>query len=62
MLVLQRFPRPRQKCQSVNLKQQIRWAGGQSDQDKLERGASVSPTVLAVCGEPLTTPKQLTLF
>ncbi len=39
-----------------------RWAGGQSDQDKNERGASVSPTVLAVCNEPLTTPIQLTLF
>ena len=39
-----------------------RWAGGQSDQHKNERGASVSPTVLAVCVEPLTTPTQLTLF
>ena len=39
-----------------------RWAGGQSDQYKNERGASVSPTVLAVGDEPLTTPIQLTLF
>lgn len=39
-----------------------RWAGGQSDQYKNERGASVSQAKLAVCGEALTTPKQLTLF
>lgn len=29
---------------------------------KNERGASVSPTKLAVCNETLTTPRQLTLF
>jgi putative transposase len=53
-----------------------RWAGGQSDQynngvehgretrpfPPHERGASVSQAKLAVCGEALTTPKQLTLF
>jgi len=39
-----------------------RWAGGQSDQYKNERGASVSQSKIAVCLEPLTTPKQLTLF
>lgn len=39
-----------------------RWAGGQSDQHKNERGASVSLPVVAVCDETLTTPKQLTLF
>lgn len=39
-----------------------RWAGGQSDQDKNERGASVSQSKIAVCVEPLTTPRQLTLF
>jgi putative transposase len=44
---------------SENLK---RWAGGQSDQYKNERGASVSPTKLAVCNETLTAPRQLTLF
>ena len=42
---------------SVNLS---RWTGGQSDQYKKERGASVSPTMLAVCDEPLTNPIQLT--
>ena len=48
---------------SRNLQQQItREAGGQSDSNNNERGASVSPTVLAVCDEPLTTPIQLTLF
>lgn len=49
----------RDKNAAVNLN---RWAGGQSDQDKYERGASVSLPVVAVCGEALTTPKQLTLF
>ena len=44
---------------SINLN---RWAGGQSDQDKYERGASVSLPVVAVCDETLTIPKQLTLF
>ena len=44
---------------SINLNQ---WAGGQSDQFKNERGASVSLPVVAVCVEPLTTPIQLTLF
>ena len=39
-----------------------RWAGGQSDQYKKERGANVSQASLAVCVEPLTTPIQLTLF
>jgi putative transposase len=39
-----------------------RWAGGQSDQYKNERGVSVSQAKLAVCGEALTTPRQLTLF
>ncbi len=38
------------------------WADGQSDQDKNERGASVSRSKIAVCGEPLTNPIQLTLF
>lgn len=36
-----------------------RWAGGQSDQYKNERGASVSLPVVAVCVEPLTDPIQL---
>ena len=41
---------------STNLKNQIKTeAGGQSDSDNNERGVSVSPTVLAVCVEPLTT-------
>ncbi|NJK55451.1 MAG: IS200/IS605 family element transposase accessory protein TnpB [Pleurocapsa sp. SU_5_0] len=44
---------------SINLS---RWAGGQSDQYKNERGASVSQAKLAVCGEALTNPIQLTLF
>ncbi len=44
---------------SINLNQ---WAGGQSDQFKNERGASVSLPVAAVYVEPLTTPIQLTLF
>ncbi|MGL5878388.1 MAG: RNA-guided endonuclease InsQ/TnpB family protein [Xenococcaceae cyanobacterium] len=44
---------------SINLN---RWAGGQSDQYKNERGASVSLPVVAVCDEALTTPRQLTLF
>jgi putative transposase len=44
---------------SINLN---RWAGGQSDQYKNERGVSVSQAKLAVCGEALTTPKQLKLF
>ena len=39
-----------------------KWTGGQSDQYKKERGASVSQASLAVCVEPLTTPIQLTLF
>ena len=47
---------------SRNLEQQIRWTGGQSDQYKKERGASVSQSEIAVCDEPLTTPIQLTLF
>lgn len=47
---------------SRNLEQQIRWTGGQSDQYKKERGASVSQSEIAVCHEPLTTPIQLTLF
>lgn len=38
-----------------------RWAGGQSDQYKNERGASVSQSKIAVGVEPLTTPIQLTL-
>jgi putative transposase len=44
---------------SINLN---RWAGGQSDQYKNERGASVSQAKLAVCCEALTTFVQLTLF
>lgn len=44
---------------SINLN---RWAGGQSDQYKYGRGASVSLPVVAVCGEASTAPKQLTLF
>ena len=47
---------------SRNLEQQIKWTGGQSDSNKKEWGASVSLPVVAVCGEPLTTPIQLTLF
>ena len=47
---------------SRNLKQQIRWAGGQSDQYKNERGASISLAMPAVCDEPLTTYEQLSLF
>ena len=47
---------------SLNLKQQIKWTGGQSDQYKKERGVSVSPTVLAVYDETLTTYEQLSLF
>jgi putative transposase len=39
-----------------------RWAGGQSDQGKNERGVSVSLPVVAVCGEALTTYEQLSLF
>lgn len=39
-----------------------RWAGGQSDQDKYGRGASVSLPVAAVGGEASTALKQLTLF
>ncbi|MDJ0572515.1 MAG: RNA-guided endonuclease TnpB family protein [Pleurocapsa sp. MO_192.B19] len=39
-----------------------RWADGQSDQYKNERGASVSLPVVAVGDEALTTPRQLTLF
>ncbi|MEM8828162.1 MAG: RNA-guided endonuclease TnpB family protein [Cyanobacteria bacterium P01_G01_bin.19] len=39
-----------------------RWTGGQSDQDKKERGVSVSLVVPAVCDESLTTPIQLILF
>jgi putative transposase len=46
-------------CAAENLN---RWAGGQSDQYNNERGASVSQSKIAVCVEPLTTPKQLTLF
>ena len=46
-------------CAAENLN---KWAGGQSDQYKKERGASVSLAVSAVCQEPLTTPIQLTLF
>jgi putative transposase len=44
---------------SINLD---RWAGGQSDQDKNERGVSVSLPTVAVCDETLTNPVQLTLF
>jgi putative transposase len=44
---------------SINLD---RWADGQSDQDKNERGASVSLPVVAVCCETLTTYEQLSLF
>ncbi len=39
-----------------------RWAGGQSDQYKNERGANVSLLVVAVCVEPLTTYEQLSLL
>jgi putative transposase len=39
-----------------------RWTGGQSDQYKYGRGASVSQAKLAVCCEASTTPVQLTLF
>jgi putative transposase len=39
-----------------------RWAGGQSDQYKNGRGVSVSQAKLAVCDEPSTTYKQLSLF
>ena len=50
-------------CASINLKNQIKKeAGGQSDSYNNGRGASVSPTALAVCYEPFTTPIQLTLF
>ena len=38
------------------------WAGGQSDQDKNGRGASVSQAKLAVCCEASTTYEQLSLF
>ncbi|MEM9275305.1 MAG: RNA-guided endonuclease TnpB family protein [Cyanobacteria bacterium P01_F01_bin.143] len=44
---------------ATNLK---RWAGGQSDQDKNGRGASVSLPEVAVCGEASTTYEQLSLF
>ncbi len=44
---------------SLNLK---KWAGGQSDQDKNGRGASVSLPVVAVCDETSTTYEQLSLF
>jgi putative transposase len=44
---------------SINLD---RWAGGQSDQDKYGRGASVSQVKLAVCDEASTNPVQLSLF
>ena len=47
---------------SRNLEQQIREAGGQSDSYNNERGANISLPVAAACVEPLTTPKQLTLF
>ena len=47
---------------SRNLEQYTREAGGQSDSYNKERGASVSLPMAAVCGEPLTTPMQLTLF
>jgi putative transposase len=40
----------------------IIWAGGQSDQDKYGRGASVSQAKLAVCDEASTNPVQLSLF
>ena len=53
----------RDKNAAANLKNQIKEeAGGQSDSYNNERGASVSPTVLAVCDEALTTSIQLTLF
>lgn len=39
-----------------------KWAGGQSDQDKNGRGASVSLPEVAVCGEASTTYEQLSLF
>ena len=39
-----------------------RWAGGQSDQYKNGRGASVSLPEVAVCGEASTTYEQLSLF
>nr|WP_237743694.1 transposase [Pleurocapsa sp. PCC 7319] len=39
-----------------------RWAGGQSDQYINGRGSKCQTTVVAVCVEPSTTPKQLTLF
>ena len=44
---------------SINLN---RWADGQSDQDKNERGVSVSLAVPAVYDEALTAYKQLSLF
>jgi putative transposase len=44
---------------SINLN---RWAGGQFDQDKYGRGASVSLPVVAVCDEASTTYEQLSLF
>lgn len=39
-----------------------RWAGGQSDQDKNGRGASVSLPMVAVRSEASTTYEQLSLF
>ncbi|MGL5077303.1 MAG: RNA-guided endonuclease InsQ/TnpB family protein, partial [Waterburya sp.] len=48
--------------QGHNISFRTMWAGGQSDQYKNERGASVSLPVVAVCDETLTTPRQLTLF
>lgn len=44
---------------AVNLN---RWAGGQSDQDKKGRGASVSLPMVAVRDEASTTYEQLSLF
>ena len=49
----------RDTCAAENLN---RWAGGQSDQDKYGRGASVSQAKLAVCDEASTTYEQLSLF
>lgn len=52
----------RDKNAATNLKNQIKWTGGQSDQYKKERGASVSLAASAVCIESLTTYEQLSLF
>lgn len=49
----------RDRNAAANLK---RWADGQSDQYKNERGANISQSEIAVCIESLTTYEQLSLF